>query len=37
MTIHPFLSAMTKLRSDVEIRCDLAYEYADAMLRARES
>lgn len=22
-------------RSDVEIRCDLAYEYADAMLRAR--
>ncbi|MDN7413463.1 hypothetical protein QZM42_33600 [Burkholderia vietnamiensis] len=24
-----------KLRSDVEIRCDLAYEYADAMLRAR--
>jgi len=26
-----------KLRSDVEIRCDLAYEYADAMLRAREN
>lgn len=24
-----------KLRSDVEIRCDLAYEYADAMLKAR--
>ncbi|AQQ20222.1 hypothetical protein [Burkholderia cenocepacia] len=24
-----------KLRSDVEIRCDLAYEYADAMIRAR--
>lgn len=22
-------------RSDVEIRCDLAYEYADAMIRAR--
>ncbi|NYS09353.1 hypothetical protein PBR31_00059 [Xanthomonas phage PBR31] len=24
------------LRSDMEIRCALAYEYADAMLRARE-
>jgi hypothetical protein len=24
-----------RLRSEVEIRCDLAYEYADAMLRAR--
>ncbi len=24
------------IRSEVEIRCDLAYEYADAMLRARE-
>jgi hypothetical protein len=23
------------IRSDVEIRCDLAYEYANAMLRAR--
>ncbi|MDN7703298.1 hypothetical protein QZM15_32965 [Burkholderia sp. AU44665] len=23
------------IRSDVEIRCDLAYEYADAMIRAR--
>lgn len=24
-----------RLRSEVEIRCDLAYEYADAMLKAR--
>lgn len=24
-----------RLRTDIEIRCDLAYEYADAMLKAR--